>query len=348
VRHPSLARRLGWLAEANWFVLLPFALLLGAFLLWWRRGRDALGERTVIPEWRPPDGLRAAEVGVVIDDRLDPRDLTAAIVDLAVRGAVRIVEEEDGGFRLRRRGGAGEPAGLEPFERDLLEALFGGRGDEVRLKDLERKFYAAIPGLRRRVLDDLVAKGHFPRAPDVVAARWAGLAALALGALAVLGGMARWHVLYWVALAVCAVPLLVLAARMPRRTRKGLDALARIRGMEAYLETAERERMKEMPLSHFEALLPYAVALDLHERWARAFQGLFDRPPEWVETRRSTWDWASVHTVMTGMNRSVGTSLYATPRTESSGGGWGGRSSGGSGFSGGSGGGFGGGGGGGW
>jgi uncharacterized membrane protein YgcG len=155
---------------------------------------------------------------------------------------------------------------------------------------------------------------------------------------------------FWVTLAVCAPPMFVLAWNMPQRTKVGLDALARIKGMEEYLATAERDRMEQLPLHQVERLLPYAIALNLHDRWAAAFAGLFESPPQWYASRDGSWTPGVFGGVIGDMNRSVASNLYSAPRTQSSSGGWGGGSSGGSGFSSGgsSGGGFGGGGGGGW
>ena len=62
-------------------------------------------------EYRPPDDLRPAQVGVLIDETADPLDVTASIVDLAVRGYLTIEEIPDKGlfskadWKLTRRRG---------------------------------------------------------------------------------------------------------------------------------------------------------------------------------------------------------------------------------------------------
>lgn len=50
------------------------------------------GERTGTVAYHPPDGLRPAQVGVLIDQTAGPLDVTATIVDLAVRGYLVIQE----------------------------------------------------------------------------------------------------------------------------------------------------------------------------------------------------------------------------------------------------------------
>ena len=44
----------------------------------------------VVAQFEPPNGLRPAEVGTLLDERADTKDVTATIVDLAGRGFLRI------------------------------------------------------------------------------------------------------------------------------------------------------------------------------------------------------------------------------------------------------------------
>ena len=352
VQYPSLARRAGWLVRANWYVVLPLLVVVSWWMIWRRRGRDSLGARTIIPEWEPPLGLRPTEVGALIDDSMDQRDLTAGIFDLAVRGVIKIREVEDSArdFVLVLNEQA-PGAKLETFEEALIDGLFGGKS-QVRLSALSRKFFRNIDRVNDKVLDDLVVKGLLRARPDRVRAGWVGLTVAALVGLAALGGGLAVPAPFWVALVLAAPVMLAFAWRMPQRTQAGLDALAHVKGMEEYLVTAERERLDKLPLELIESLLPYAIALDLSDRWTTLFAGLFERPPEWYEPHgQGVWAPHALGQAISGLNRSVSSTLYAVPRTEQHRShGWGGGYSGGSGFSrgGGSGGGFGGGGGGGF
>jgi hypothetical protein len=64
---------------------------------WYRRGRDPR-RRPIAPRYEPPDGLTPAEVGTLVDHRVDVRDITATLVDLAVRGFIVIEEEKRDGL----------------------------------------------------------------------------------------------------------------------------------------------------------------------------------------------------------------------------------------------------------
>src|SRR5206468_2575315 len=59
---------------------------------WWSDGRDERGRQTIVAEYEPPDKLRPAQVGLLVDEHADTKDVTATIVDLAVRGYLTITE----------------------------------------------------------------------------------------------------------------------------------------------------------------------------------------------------------------------------------------------------------------
>lgn len=132
-------------------------LLLGIGWLLWSRGRDrravgspvdvAFGDRTTggehrVPlfererspvEYAPPDDIRPGQVGTLVDEVAGPLDVTATIVDLAVRGYLRIEEIPKKGWfgkpdwRLVKARQAGDE--LLPYETLLFDALFQGADD---------------------------------------------------------------------------------------------------------------------------------------------------------------------------------------------------------------------------
>ena len=48
--------------------------------------------------YEPPPGMTPAEAGTLLDDSIDPRDITSTMVDLAVRGYMKIEETDDTRF----------------------------------------------------------------------------------------------------------------------------------------------------------------------------------------------------------------------------------------------------------
>ena len=98
--------------SANWLAdhgpplagLLGLIGLLGYYYLAWRRvGRDPPAG-TVVPTFSPPDGLSPAGMRYVTKMNADNRAFAAALVDMGVRGHIKLTEEEAGSCRATRPG----------------------------------------------------------------------------------------------------------------------------------------------------------------------------------------------------------------------------------------------------
>ena len=76
--------------RSNPITLMPLLALAIMGLLWWSVGRDPDPGLSVAPQYGPPEKMTPAEAGLLIDDSIDPRDITCTIVDLAVRGYIHI------------------------------------------------------------------------------------------------------------------------------------------------------------------------------------------------------------------------------------------------------------------
>jgi uncharacterized membrane protein len=68
---------------------------------------------------------------------------------------------------------------------------------------------------------------------------------------------------------------MVFSPTMVRRTAAGREMLRRIAGFRLFIATAEKERQRFYEQANiFERYLPYAIAFDCVDKWARAFSGL--------------------------------------------------------------------------
>lgn len=238
-------------------------------------------------EYVPPDSLRPGQVGLVLDERAHTVDVTATIVDLAVRGHLQITEiateKKKPDWRLTRQSGTSP---LLEYERVLLEALFSGGKTERDLSDLRTKFHADLGKVQRAMYEDAVARRWYRSSPEGTRMRWLGigLGALTLAIIVQVAAAAFTH------LALIAIPLvlggLVLTIAhpwMPSRTARGTAALTRVRGFQRFIATAESERARFAERAQlFYEYLPYAIVFGLTERWAKAFEGLAEAPaPSW-------------------------------------------------------------------
>jgi uncharacterized membrane protein YgcG len=285
------------------------ALVVAGFArLAWRTGRDrrfagspvdvafategqeqAVGvlDRTETPvEFVPPDGLRPGQLGTLVDEVANTLDVTATIIDLAVRGYLRIDEIPKHGWfgkpdwtmtKLK------EPQGLLAYEQALFSGLFKA-GDSVQLSSLRNTFAARLATVQDALYDDVVAQGWFVGRPDKVRTRWRiiGAVALALAVTVAVLLAALTHVaLVGLPLILGGALLLGGASRMPRRTGRGTGVLRRAQGFRRFIEESEKERARVAEQQHlFSEYLPYAIVFGATEKWARAFAGIDGELPQ--------------------------------------------------------------------
>ena len=352
VEPPSAASRVADVLRANAPLLLPLPVGWWVWRRWRTRGRDPRTGRVVTVQYEPPPGLGPAHVGTLVDERVDMRDLTADVVDLAVRGHLRIETDESRllgifprqEFALLRLQAPEGAAPLSAHESELLAGLFE-RGERVELSDLRQRFYKHLPAIRRGVYDELVAAGLFEASPESVRNRWLGLGVVWLVAGGLLSvAWARWQglstplailpALFGVGLS--GAILLVAAHAMPRRTRKGVELTLWARGLEEFVNRVESPRLELEeragldPRAHFERVLPYAMALGVASRWAEVFEGIYTTPPSWYQGPAGAhFSSRSFVGGLESMRGTMATSMTAAPRSS------GGSGLGGGGFSGG-------------
>lgn len=325
------------------------ALIGGVFLiwwLWWTRGRDRGRPRgAIVPEYEPPDKLRPAQLGVLVDETADPRDLIATIVDLAVRGYLTITEHPKQGlfghadWTLDQK----KPgADLLPYERTLFAGLFKD-GTSVLVSSLKGTFVGTLASAQTQLYADAQSRGWFVADPSRVRVGYASLGCLLVVAgvgLAWLLGAVFGLGLVGLAIVPAGALLVVLNRAMPARTAEGAAVFARTLGFKRYMDTAETDRAAFAEKEGlFTAYLPYAVMFGSVEGWIRAFAGLdIAKAAASFYTGPGAFNSAAFASSFDGFASSLATTVASTP-----------GGSGGSGFSGGfSGGGGGGGGGGSW
>jgi hypothetical protein len=146
LKSPSALTRLGWFLGSNPILFLPLFTLAVMFTLWYSMGRDPDPGVSVAPQYEPPKGMCPAEAGTLIDDTIHPRDITSTIIDLAVRGYLKIEEKvdtfllfhhKDYVFTLLKPHEQWGPD-LTAHERVMLENIFLA-GSGTRLSDLKNR-----------------------------------------------------------------------------------------------------------------------------------------------------------------------------------------------------------------
>src|SRR5207237_1456454 len=85
-------------------------------------------QRPVVGEFEPPDQLRPGQLGLVLDESADTKDVTATIIDLAARGYLTITEVPGKGIFARgnyelKKVPNGDMTKLLPYERTIYNGL---------------------------------------------------------------------------------------------------------------------------------------------------------------------------------------------------------------------------------
>jgi uncharacterized membrane protein YgcG len=332
----------------------------GTFAYWLARGRDPRGRGTIIPQYDAPDKLKPAEVGTIIDFKLDNRDITATIIDLAIRHYLKIIETKDKRVMLKDRTTYSlqllttDFSKLDANEQLLVKALFPNPtvGQAVDVSALKATLASTATEYAKNVETQLTTAGYF-RGNPLTAGKTITSALVSLGFILYFVHGFGWPI--FVGLSVGGGLAFVFAYFMTARTAKGVEAKEHILGLKMYLNIAEKDRIAALQspdakyaapnaepvktVELFEKLLPYAMVLGVEKQWAGKFADIYKTPPDWYNG-----NWSTFNTIylVSALNDGVGSATNAAFSAPSN--------SGSSGFGGGgfSGGGGGGGGGGGW
>jgi hypothetical protein len=206
-------------AFAWWPLLLPLIVFLFALRAWNKTGRDPKADSQVV-RYEPVEGVSPAGLGRLVTDRRDPqmRLLTATLVDLAVRGFLRIEETTPSILVTLNKDVTavaqsilhGESAivdyiihfvrprsewtGLKWHEERLLNGLItaatsaeGTERNLVRVSMLRNKFYLSVPEIAEAIEIELAAKGYYRTRPGRVNLTWITYASFPLMVAAFVG-----------------------------------------------------------------------------------------------------------------------------------------------------------------
>ncbi len=342
VDEPTRMDRIGWLLADNRNLLAALAgllLVLGYYLpVWLKHGKDP-EEGVIVTRYEPPAGFSPASLRYIRQMYYDDKAMTAAIVNLAVKGYLTI-DYDDGTHRVHRKTPSGALAPLAPGEQELLNALFA-EGDSVTLENTNHKVLGKARAAHRASLEQDYRQHYFRtngwlNVPPVIIVVIAAIIALNVG---------RGPTLLVIATIVLSCLITVFfAIIMKRPTLRGRRLLDEIMGFTDYLEIAEKDELNlrnppDKTPQLFEALLPYALALGVEHAWSEKFAAVLASirnpdgstyHPSWYN---GTWNTSNLsnatNSLSSGLNSAVKSSV--SPPGSSSGGGGGGFSGGGGG-----------------
>ncbi len=230
-----------------------------------------------VSEFRASGTIRPGHVGTIADERVDPIDVTASLLDLAVRGHVLIVElprasEHAPVDWTLTRLPSEDP--LADFEVLLLDAVAPEGAEAARVSQIGSRVGAHIEEIQSALYDEMVERGWYERRPDATRSSWSLIASGALiGAIVFAGLLVAFSEfgLLGMAFIALALGLAFIAQEMPSRTAKGTAVLAGMHALSAQLHTHPTDQPPPgHALGELSKVLPYAIVLGGRERWLDA------------------------------------------------------------------------------
>jgi hypothetical protein len=315
------------LVSGMWYLVLPAYI----GIRWWKQGKDpkpTIGQANV---WfSPPKDsnkreLTPGETGTLLDERVDMKDITATLVDLARRGYFHFVEEKKGFLQFSPtiqliKDKDSTDDSLLPFEKKLLSAIFATQ-DQVKNTDL--KLADTVSEIKEQLYTLVVKEKYFYSNPETVRTLFTVLGVF---------GLMTGNILL-------LISSLLFGRNMPKKTQLGANQAAIAKALRGFITSQEHQytfQAKEYFL--FEKMLPYAIAFGVEKIWAERFEHLDLDPPGWYQGNWNTYNslvfvnslsssLSSVQSAMTPTSSSTGHSSGFSGGFSGGGGGGGGGGS---------------------
>ncbi|MDJ0917531.1 MAG: DUF2207 domain-containing protein [Woeseiaceae bacterium] len=274
VDEPGDLQRAMWFLNDNRSVLTALAgliVLLAYYIPVWRKfGRDP-AEGPVVTRYEPPHGYSPASLRYINQMYYDGKVMTAAIVNLAVKGYLEI--EQDGKSHFLRKTDPGQDAPpMAAGEKELYEGLFES-ATRIELDNKNHKVIGAARSAHKQSLKDDYNGRYFNtngmlNLPAVVIVIAFTVLSFAQGQEPTVASIGTLITMY--------VVMVLFAIYMKRPTMRGRTLLDQLSGFRDYLDVAEKEELNlrnppDKTPQLFERYLPYALALGVDQRWAEKF-----------------------------------------------------------------------------
>jgi len=294
IEKPNTSESVLKILSDNWVLGVPILTLIIMLGAWFKYGRDPEGKGNIIAQYEPPRELSPLEMGMVVNSKIDDRDISAQMIHLANKGFLNIKYEEkdkwigsENVFTLVKKKDPQEAK--KSFDKNVLNLIFkkGFLEDEgkqeVKLSEIEPN-KSALKSLKKEVISKMVDKGFYNKSPRKTR-----------GYFMVSGFLLAFFSFFVVSSGIGILSFLItgfligfIGYFMPTKTKEGVLAEEEILGFKKYLSVAEKDRMEfhnapEKKPEIFENYLPYAMALEVEEEWANIFEDVYDRQPEWYE-----------------------------------------------------------------
>jgi len=316
---PTFWEKYGW-----YFTLfIPFVIFYLMFLLWKKVGDDPSINPTVAPEFEIPEKLNPIDMGLVwTDSVLKNNFISAAIINLAVKGVLKIEKIGKKDFKLEM---IGEDGKMSPSENKLLKGLFQSK-NIVQVSDLKNKFYTYLPKISDAGNNFLVEKKWLVKGSRFWQYAFIFISMVIFG-LGMFAG--TFNSIFGFSVIASAIIIFVYSFILPVRSLDGALLLRRIKGLRLYLHTAERYRAKFNEKENiFEKFLPYAIMFGMTKEWISKIEEIYGK--EYFNSYHPVWFYGvgiadfnidSLTSEISSMSNGMASTMSSSPSSSGSGGG---------------------------
>jgi len=270
----------------NWLIFLPIPVLIIVLILWRQRGRDPRSGGSIEPEINPPPDLSPAELGALVDERVNDHDVFAEILFLATRGyfkITRIFNETSDDFVLTRLIDLRYTE--SDFQQAIITALFS-ESNQVSLSQIGKIFSDQHKTIEKKIYQSSVTKGYFPKSPAQVRAFYISLG-LIIASIGSYYSLTKFDASLWGIVSSITSGLIIIAisAAMPRRTKKGVATTEKALGFKFFLMGGTEANGATLAKNQFqfEAYLPYSWVLGVEKDWAYQYKNVSLAPMSWYD-----------------------------------------------------------------
>jgi len=310
-RRVTLTDQLLWWGAWAVALLMAIGTFLFMFRHWSEKGKDPDEPKTIIAQYEPPAGVLPAEATVIYGQNVSPKAITATIIDLAVRGYLRIEEREHQNVFGKKKDFAlirlkPDDETLRDYEKSVLQMLFSAKEaqDETGttllsvMKKHISKISVMVEAIKSGIAEGVNARGYFVGNPVTTVAKYSIISTVMIGVpIYIFADLIEvtppWLLVVMGGVVAAGVSIGGFGLFMSRRSEAGAKAHWQLKGFKLYLTTAEKYRVQWQEDNHiFEKFLPYAVAFGVAEKWSKTFADVAMAKPDWYN---GSGNWNSIY-----------------------------------------------------
>jgi uncharacterized membrane protein YgcG len=268
-------------------------------------GKNDPGRGTVVAEYLPPGNADVAMSSVILGK--SRTWVSAMMIDLAVRHKLKVIEKDDKKYSLELIA----LNGVTDTEMSVIKALFGegpkiGDKYEVEKSQTNSKVAYKLTTIYQQVKKDAKKAEYYLdkvslKKTMILISVIAAVPAFIIWMIYTSGLTIMGDYLPYIIVTILIADIIIAVSMQPL-SRKGRDLFDYLKGLEVYINVAEKERLKvlqspqgaektpvdinnkEEVLHLYERVLPYAVLFGSEKEWTKTLGEYYEQQnvqPDW-------------------------------------------------------------------